>query len=940
MKATKVLLSSFVLAGLVSACTNEEILNVTPGNDVLASRPQVNLTLSAAPTTRMGIDNDGLPVFTPNDMLGAVLVDKGYTDQANSGTFFNNVDWQVVDGHVGNNKWAYNATSSKFETEGTTAVGMWLFYTKYNEKMTTTRNGVEFDFPQIQEGAANLSYAENNNINFKITPILAINGYEGEKLDLVLQYSSVFNYLNLKLDFDSKLGVTKVQKIIVKATDAAGNDVKFPTASKVINTALPIAKLSLQTGAPTEIATPECAAPNNIIDLADQNQEILNAYNKIRVHDVSAGWDAAVSAYKSIVASANNAQDVDFLVVDCNSNHEDTSTDGSMAVTGGQFSAYMLMPSGVYNSITLDIYTDKGVYTETVKGRDAYVANKTTAGTPTTAGGILLRPGKSTVLADIEGKTNKQGDADYGVSDYLKVTGTTATTNYITKTADLINYIKAITLGSLTPTVNVIAQDQIGSENNPVDDTPITAHKVVVNKEVMEAIEAKEKELNKDIQLTFKGAKITIVGNESANSRLDIHDLTFNDGCEVFSGYVKTSEEIGVPTSDGTLPTKGIMTVKENADVEFTDNSLVINKVSVEKGAKISAAANQTVNINEIENKGTVAVAGTLQVTTLTNYATIDNNQSIKVTKGNNYGTINNNKVDDNNRGQITVKGQFNNNTTIVNLVPYNGVINNYGLLLVNGETNPEFSNKPGATINNSGDMYCYNGDNKIYNTGTINATGTASTTYITTNSEVSENTTATNAASGQTMGKLIIENRNQDVSVTTADQKGYIQYTVKDADLANGSFGWENNDKYNLLVLNSSTVILDANLNGKLRYVINKGTANLTMKQGLKLQELTFNTNSTLYTTDSDVAKLTVDAGKTVKIPTENALYVYDVTTATNASKTTAEFINNGTILVGGNLYTSIADAATANGNGARQGIFASGDGESTAFHWNETRP
>lgn len=939
MKATKVLLSSFVLASLISACTNDEILSVTPDNDALASRPQVNLTLSAVPSTRMGINNEGNPVFTPNDVLGAVLVDKGFTDQTGA-KIFNNVDWTVVDGHVGNNKWAYNATSGKFETEGTTAVGMWLFYTKYNEKMTTTRNGVEFYFPQIQEGAVDFSHAENNNINFKITPILAIDGYEGEKLNLALQYSSVFNYLNLKLDFGS-LGVTKVQKIIVKATNATNNDVKFPTASKVINSALPIAKLSLQTGAPAEIATENIVEPSNTgIDLDDQNQEIVNAYNEIRVHDVSAGWNTVVTNYKPIVKSASSAQDVEFLVVDCNSNHEDTSTDGSMAVTGGKFSTYMLMPSGVYNSITLDIYTDKGVYTETVKGRDAYVANKTTAGTPTTTGGILLRPGKSTVLADIEGTTNKQGDADYGVSDYLKVTGTAAATNYITKTADLINYIKAITSGSLTPTVNVIAQDQIGNENNPVDDTPITAHKVVVNKEVMEAIEAKEKELNKDIQLTFKGAKITIVGNESADSRLDIHDLTFNDGCEVFSGYVKTSEEIGVPESDGTLSTKGIMTVKENADVEFTDNSLVINKVSVEKGAKISAAANQTVNISEIENKGTVAVAGTLQVTTLTNYATIDNNQTIKVTKGDNYGTINNNKVDDINRGQITVKGQFNNNTTIVDLVPYNGVINNYGLLLVNGSSTPEFSNKRGATINNSGDMYCYNGDNKIYNTGTINATGAASTTYITTNSEVSENTTATNAASGQTMGKLIIENRNQDVSVTTADQKGYIQYTVKDADLANGSFGWENNDKYNLLVLNSSTVILNANLNGKLRYVINKGTANLTLEQGLKLQELTFNTNSTLYTTDSDVAKLTVDAGKIVKIPTENALYVYDVTTATNASKTTAEFINNGTILVGGNLYTSIADAATANGNGARQGIFASGDGESTAFHWNETRP
>ena len=147
MKATKVLLSSFVLAGLVSACTNEEFLDVTPDNDALAGRPQVNLTLSTTPSTRMGINDEGLPIFTANHMLGAVLVDKGYS--AGGLTVFNNVDWTVVDGHVGNNKWAYNKTNGQFETEGTTAVGMWLFYTKYNEKMTTTRNGVEFYFPQI-----------------------------------------------------------------------------------------------------------------------------------------------------------------------------------------------------------------------------------------------------------------------------------------------------------------------------------------------------------------------------------------------------------------------------------------------------------------------------------------------------------------------------------------------------------------------------------------------------------------------------------------------------------------------------------------------------------------------------------------------------------------------------------------------------------------------
>lgn len=927
MKATKVLLSSFVLAGLVSACTNEEILDATPGNDALAGRPQVNLTLSTTPSTRMGINDGGVPIFTANDMLGAVLVDNGYSNTVGS-TVFNNVDWTVIDGHVGNNKWAYNKTNGQFETEGTTAVGMWLFYTKYNEKMTTTRNGVEFYFPQIQEGAADLKQVENNNINFKITPILAIDGYEGQKLDLALQYSSVFNYLNLKLDFGA-LGVNKVQKIVVKAKDGSGSNVKFPIESKVLNSKLPIAKLSLAENAIAAIKTPDLVLPDGV-DKADQDREILNAYNEIRVHDIT-NWTSTADNYESIVASAKPASDVDFLVVDCNSNHENTAEDGSMVVTEGKFSTYMLIPSGVYNEITLDIYTDKGVYTETVKGRDAYVANRTSAGSPATDGKILLRPGKVSVLADIEGHTTKADDSDFGVSDYLKVEGFVASTNYITKTADLINYINAITGSTATSTVEVVAQEQIGSEDKPADDTPIVAHRVVINQEVMDAIVAKEAALDQDIQLTFAGAVMTIIGNESNDSKLDIHDLTFDEGCEVISGYVKTSSDIVIPSGQ-------VMTVKTNADVEFAcNNTETINKVVVENGANISAAADKKATIGEIENKGTVTIAGTLDVTKLDNYATIENNNVILVTGGNNYGTINNNNGTDAD-GKITVRGTFKNTTTTITGTSYYGVINNEGLLLVNGTTSPELHNEEGATINNEGNMYCYNGDNKIYNTGTIYAKGLNSTTYITANSEANEVTTVTNASSGQTLGLLVIENRYQDVSVTTSTQKGYIQYTVKDEDLASSLFKWENNDKYNLLVLNSTMVILDANLNGKLRYVINNGAANLTLKEGLMLQELTFNTISTLYTTNSDVAKLTIKEGVTVKVPTENSLSVYDVTTGSD-SKTTAEFVNNGTLLVGGDLYTSIASAEAANGSGARKGIFASGDGASTAFHWGTSR-
>lgn len=938
MKATKVLFSAFVLAGLFSACTDENVVETTQGESTVSGRPQVDLTFGVGAETKMSNGTGFETLFTKNDILGAVLVDKGYT-AANGTNIWNNVDWTIVDGHVGNNKWAYNETTGKFETAGTTAVGAWLFYSKYNEKMTTTRNGVEFFFPQIQEGGENLYYTENNNINFKITPIMAIDGYEGEKLDLALKYASVFNYLNIKLDFTAALGVTKVQKIIVRATDALGNDVKFPTASRIVNTNVPVAKLSL-TGTP--VLVPNHVAPATTgLNIDDQNKEIEIKYAELRYRNIDgskwstadwATWDAT-AAYNSVVVSTDAAQDVDFLVVDCNNNHDDTATDGSLAVTNNKFSVYMLMPAGVYSTITLDIYTDKGVYEETVSGRDAYVLNKTTPGTPSTTGKIFLRPNNVTVLADVEDVTSTTGTADYGVSNYLKVEGNVSpTTQYITKTGDLINFIKAISAVG-NHGVHVATQEQIGKEDNAADDTPIAAHEVVINQEVMNAIEAKEKELNGDIQLTFIGAEMTVKGNETEAAKLDIHDLTFNDGCKVVSGYVKTSSDISVPTAGKA------MTIKKGANMEFAcsnnSTSFVLNKVAVEEGAIASVAekkstVNNTTNINNLENKGTFTVNGTLNVTTLTNYATFTNKKAVNVTGGNNYKEITNLA-----NATITVKGQFYNTKITVSGKSYVGNITNAGLVLVNGTTNPELYNKPGATITNTGDMYCYNGDNKIYNTGTIYANGNTSTTYITTNSDDDETNTVTNNA---TMGVIVIESRDQDVSVTTTTQKGYIEYTVKDADLTNNTFGWKDGDKYNRLVLNSATVVLNANLANKLRYVIAKNTSKLTLSQNLNLQELTFNVNATLYTKNSDVAKFTVASGTTVKIPTENTLHVYDVGTS-SASKTTAQFVNNGTILVGGNLYTSIASSTAANAGGLR-GVFASGDGESTAFHWGETHP
>lgn len=476
MKTKKVLLGSLILASIVTACTDENIVEGVQNNMPLTERTQVNLTLSASEIdSRMSNGSGWSSAFETHDVLGAVLVDKGFIADPPSNWSniqWNNVDWTVVDGHVGNNKWFYDADEKKFITEGTTAVGSWLFYTKYNEEMTTARNGVEFDFPQIQEGSTNLEWVMNNNANFMVSPVAHIDGYEGQNLDFSIRMASVFNYLRMPFDLKAT-GATQVQKIVVRAKSDANTDVVFPTEYKVLNTKLPEARLSLDAPSGKTIKCPN-VNPTNVYDVTDQNAEMDKAYNEL-VYATTAKesysttaegvttvhWNEMADDFEATVVSRNAEKDVRYLVVDLDGEHADKLGEGGLEVaTDGKFSAVMLMPAGVYYSITFDIYTDKGVFTKTVDDRHAWAANLTTGAydalpdaTKTaikaSTNRIFLRPGRVAVLSDIEGAVAGSNYAEtLDENEYIKVEANEKLTTgdqYITKTADLINFINGIT---------------------------------------------------------------------------------------------------------------------------------------------------------------------------------------------------------------------------------------------------------------------------------------------------------------------------------------------------------------------------------------------------------------------------------------------------------------------------------------------------------------
>ena len=331
---------------------------------------------------------------------------------------------------------------------------------------------------------------------------------------------------------------------------------------------------------------------------------------------------------------------------------------------------------------------------------------------------------------------------------------------------------------------------------------------------------------------------------------------------------------------------------------------------------------NGTLNSDEIHNDaiGTGPTSG----------VTLENNGTINVSDGFNDGKILNKVAE----SKIAISGEFDNNKNI----------ENNGLILVETAvpgTPAKLNNAVGAVITNNADMYCYGGDNTINNIGTIYANGLLSTTYITTNSAADELTTPTNGTA-QIMGTIVIENRDQDVSVTTATQKGYIQYTVKDADLNNGLLKKVTGDKFNKIILQSTIVSLNSDLNSYLKYVKVNAASKLTLAASMKLNEVEFAKNTTLLAAvtnaatattgnynDVTIAKMVVNQGVTVKLPTENALNVQELTKSN--SMTSVEIDNKGTVLVGGDFWTINTLANSGSGN------FASGDGNSTAFHWGK---
>ena len=947
------LFSAAILTAMLASCTDENFETANNGQAV-QDRTQINLTLqNDGATTRIDMAGETGMKFDANDKLGAVLVDQGVKTNA-EGKYI--VNWGISDSHAGNNKWN-NTGDYSFTTEGTTSIGAWLFYSRYNEDMSVNRNGVEYTFPQIQEYAPDYQWIANNNVNFVVSPIYRINGYEGQEIQIPVINQSIHTSVKLNLQLPST--VKEVQKIVLTAKDATGMPVEFPTKGRILNTKMEAAGAvaNLLTDANNASYDPTYGLLRHAYN--SEYEDMVIAANKAAAAfrnddvDLATITDTELGTKYVAISEAVGENKKDFLVLDCVDNHSDEAAPG-VAVTGGKFTSYMLIPAGIYQSITLYVYTNDGIYVKEVAERDAALeetdANKLLADKKN----ILLRRHKRVNLANITKKASEVEDAAIKIEDKKTAEEVALALGgvVVTKTADLIAAIQ----GAQQKVVDFQVVNQ--AAQNFGSDEAVPEHSTRINKAVADAVLAKWSDARTgNVKLNFLNAKMEIVGDETP---YDLVAMTFQEGSKLTTGSVNVAEQVFFGNDSFDVMSGATANFTKGDEDNFVTYNIEEQSSTITNEGTVNFTGYANINVITNNNGGIVNVDQTLNVLdNMKNYEAINVNEKGELTVSNltNVGTegyvtynatvVNNNLLtfkgtDNKNGGVITNNKKVEVEGTLENLSK--GAINNAKGATFIAQVGGVVTNKMGASMTNSGELYCIiEGADKgqIANYGTITAEEGA-LTYITTNQELTQSTAdlEEDNIDNTNIGRIILKERGSNMSVSTANMQGIIEYTLPE-----NTSKWtpQDGDKFNKLILANSTssisnpvdlTALNHNTAGitKVISVELSGNSYVKFANNQALKELIIKGNVNVLGQKVSTAILRVMNGK-LTIPTNNVFGVYAFTTDATGNAVSDPIINNhATILVGGRFYTSLPQSITSS-----NGEFASGAG-SEAYIFDST--
>lgn len=319
---TKLLFSALLLGGVMASCSNEEIVKEqTPST----SLPTVNVTVGASfgtdPVSRQAYGDDLSDwnyYWTSKDMLGACLQGTGNAIQTN--TWFSS---DVKEGE--------QVKEAVFTTSAALVTGNYLFYAPYKENMLSGEISTALPEVQVQEGTSRKHLMDNN---LFITAMLDIQNDEGAQfvkdaeIDLPLTFKSIYHTLDMQIGIESSNpSAITVEKIVV--TPKNGTTVETSTEDACLNF--------------TELA-------KNVVTIdakAIADQDELQA-------GVKEALDKTMEAAIETDSKAERS-----YTLRLKDGYTYSSTDDVCR-------AFMLIPSCTAKTLEVKVYTNQGLYTQTI----------------------------------------------------------------------------------------------------------------------------------------------------------------------------------------------------------------------------------------------------------------------------------------------------------------------------------------------------------------------------------------------------------------------------------------------------------------------------------------------------------------------------------------------------------------------------------------------
>lgn len=329
---TKLLFSTLLLGGIMASCSNEEFLKEqTPST----SLPTVNVTVGASfgtdPVTRQAYGDDLSDwnyYWTSSDMLGACL--PSTTNDILTNTWFSS---DVKDGEL--------VKEAVFTTSAALVTGKYLFYAPYKADMLSGKISTALPEVQVQEGTSRKHLMDNN---LFITAMLDIKNDEGAQfvkdaeIELPLTFKSIYHTLDMQIGIESSTpSAITVEKIVVTPLSSDGSTVVSTNNGANLDFSAIQNAGSLNGGLVT-INADAVADPDGLQD------DVKTALDKImETSAIETGGSAAENSYTLRLKDGYtyaSAEDV------CR--------------------AFMLIPSCTANKLKVEVYTNEGVYTETI----------------------------------------------------------------------------------------------------------------------------------------------------------------------------------------------------------------------------------------------------------------------------------------------------------------------------------------------------------------------------------------------------------------------------------------------------------------------------------------------------------------------------------------------------------------------------------------------